>query len=52
MLAQLRAGGADVDTRIQVEPQGRFGWVLDPEQNRVELWEPTPDAETPTPDGV
>jgi hypothetical protein len=24
-----------------MEGIGRFGWVTDPEGNRVELWEPT-----------
>lgn len=41
MLAQLRAKGADVDPRTQdMEGVGRFGWVTDPEGNRVELWQP------------
>ena len=40
MLAQLRAAGASVDDKIMDEPYGRFGWVMDPEGNRVELWEP------------
>ena len=41
MLAQLRAKGADVATETQdMEGVGRFGWVTDPESNRVELWEP------------
>ena len=40
MLAQLRAAGATVDDKIQDEPYGKFGWVMDPEGNRVELWEP------------
>lgn len=40
MLSQLRAAGAAVDDKIQVEDNGRFGWVLDPEGNRIELWEP------------
>lgn len=41
MLAQLRAKGADVDSEIQEMPGiGRFGWVTDPEGNRVELWQP------------
>ena len=41
MLAQLRAKGADVaeDAR-EMEGVGRFGWVTDPEGNRVELWQP------------
>jgi predicted enzyme related to lactoylglutathione lyase len=46
MLAQLRAAGADVHATIQVEPHGRFGWVMDPELNRIELWEPASDHET------
>jgi predicted enzyme related to lactoylglutathione lyase len=42
MLAQLRAGGADVAEEVQeMDGVGRFGWVTDPEGNRVELWQPT-----------
>ena len=42
MLAQLRAKGADVAEETQeLEGVGRFGWVTDPEGNRVELWQPT-----------
>jgi predicted enzyme related to lactoylglutathione lyase len=41
MLAQLRAAGADVaDGTQEMEGVGRFGWVTDPEGNRVELWQP------------
>ena len=41
MLAQLRAKGADVAKETQdMEGVGRFGWVTDPEGNRVELWQP------------
>jgi predicted enzyme related to lactoylglutathione lyase len=40
MLAQLRSKGVEVDDTIQEEPYGRFGWALDPEGNRFELWEP------------
>jgi predicted enzyme related to lactoylglutathione lyase len=41
MLAQLRAKGADVATETQdMEGVGRFGYVTDPEGNRVELWQP------------
>jgi predicted enzyme related to lactoylglutathione lyase len=40
MLAQLRRAGAKVDEKVQVEPNGRFGWAMDPEGNRFELWEP------------
>jgi len=40
MLAQLRAAGADVHDKIEDEGYGKFGWVTDPEGNRIELWEP------------
>jgi predicted enzyme related to lactoylglutathione lyase len=41
MLAQLRLKGADVVEETQdMEGVGRFGWVTDPEGNRVELWQP------------
>jgi predicted enzyme related to lactoylglutathione lyase len=41
MLAQLRAKGADVaEETHDMEGVGRFGWVIDPEGNRIELWEP------------
>ncbi|MFB8241125.1 VOC family protein [Kitasatospora purpeofusca] len=41
MLAQLRAGGAEVAEDVQeMEGVGRFGWVTDPEGNRIELWQP------------
>ena len=42
MLAQLRAQRADVADETQdMEGVGRFGWVTDPEGNRVELWQPS-----------
>jgi predicted enzyme related to lactoylglutathione lyase len=41
MLAQLRAKGADVSAETQeMDGVGRFGWVSDPEGNRIELWQP------------
>jgi predicted enzyme related to lactoylglutathione lyase len=41
MLAQCRANGADVAEETQeMEGVGRFGWVTDPEGNRIELWQP------------
>jgi predicted enzyme related to lactoylglutathione lyase len=40
MLAQLRSKGADVAEATQdMEGVGRFGWVTDPEGNRIELWQ-------------
>jgi predicted enzyme related to lactoylglutathione lyase len=40
MLAQLRAAGVRVDPKVADEFNGRFGWVFDPEGNRIELWQP------------
>lgn len=40
LLAQLRAAGCKVDEKIEEYDYGRFGWVMDPEGNRLELWEP------------
>lgn len=40
MLAQLRAAGIEVDGKTLDSEYGRFGWLVDPEGNRVELWEP------------
>lgn len=42
MLEQLRSAGATVDEKVQDESYGKFGWVMDPEGNRIELWEPIP----------
>lgn len=40
MRAQLLAGGCEVDERVEESEFGRFGWVMDPEGNRIELWQP------------
>jgi predicted enzyme related to lactoylglutathione lyase len=40
LLAQLRDAGVDVDDRIEEMEYGRFGWAVDPEGNRIELWQP------------
>jgi predicted enzyme related to lactoylglutathione lyase len=41
MLRRLREAGAEVEDETQEqEGIGRFGWAVDPEGNRFELWEP------------
>jgi predicted enzyme related to lactoylglutathione lyase len=42
MLDQLRRAGVEVDPRVEDSEYGRFGWVTDPEGNRIELWQPAP----------
>ena len=46
MLDQLRSAGCEVHPDIQSGEFGSFGWVTDPEGNRVELWQP-PDHPPP-----
>ena len=41
LLTQLRKEGVTVDDRVEEYDYGRFGWIMDPEGNRIELWEPT-----------
>ena len=40
LLAELRAAGVAVDERVEEHEYGKFGWVTDPDGNRIELWEP------------
>jgi|ERR1044071_1003528 predicted enzyme related to lactoylglutathione lyase len=40
LLAKLRGEGVKVDERTEKSEFGYFGWVMDPEGNRIELWEP------------
>lgn len=40
LLARLRSKGVTVLKRDDKDPNGRFAWILDPEGNKVELWEP------------
>lgn len=40
MLAQLRALGVDVESKVSSDFNGKFAWVVDPEGNKIELWEP------------
>ncbi len=36
----LREEGCNVLEKIDESEYGKFGWVIDPEGNKVELWEP------------
>lgn len=40
LLAALRSEGCNVVDRTDASEQGKFGWVIDPEGNKVELWQP------------
>jgi predicted enzyme related to lactoylglutathione lyase len=42
LLEQLRDEGVEVsDQRIDDEINGKFGFIMDPEGNRIQLWEPS-----------
>jgi predicted enzyme related to lactoylglutathione lyase len=45
VLSRLRDLGDPVDDNTMDEGYGRFGWVVDPEGNRIELWEPVLEIE-------
>jgi predicted enzyme related to lactoylglutathione lyase len=40
MLTALRAEGCQVDDKVDESEYGKFGWVVDPDGNKIELWEP------------
>jgi predicted enzyme related to lactoylglutathione lyase len=40
LLQTLRAEGCNVIDKMHSSEFGKFGWVIDPEGNKVELWEP------------
>ena len=40
LLETLRAEGVEIDPRRDNHDYGRFAWIMDPEGNRIELWEP------------
>lgn len=44
MLAQLRALGDRVDEKVEESEFGKFGWVFDPDGNKIELWQPPAEA--------
>jgi len=40
VIAVLRAEGCDVAAKTEESEFGKFGWVFDPDGNKIELWEP------------
>src|SRR4051812_29730087 len=40
LLAQLRTGGVDVIQGPESHDNGKFAWIMDPDGNKIELWEP------------
>jgi predicted enzyme related to lactoylglutathione lyase len=40
LLDQLRAGGVEIVGGPDSAENGKFAWIMDPDGNKVELWEP------------
>lgn len=40
LLDTLKAEGCNVVDKTEASEYGKFGWVIDPEGHKVELWEP------------
>lgn len=40
MIEQLKAGGVEIFQGPESHENGKFAWIIDPEGNKVELWEP------------
>ena len=39
-LSQVKAGGAQIVGEVEKNDYGQFGWFMDPDGNKVELWQP------------
>ncbi|HYJ64321.1 MAG TPA: VOC family protein [Parafilimonas sp.] len=40
LLRELNHKGVDVIDKTEYHSYGSFGWIMDPEGNKIELWEP------------
>jgi len=45
LIDQLRTEGVEIVGEIQDSTFGKFAHVMDPEGNKIELWEPAPETE-------
>jgi predicted enzyme related to lactoylglutathione lyase len=41
LLEQLRRDGVTIVKGPETEENGHFAWILDPDGNKIELWQPT-----------
>jgi len=44
LMKVLKEEGVPVVGEIEEYPYGKFGWIMDPEGNKIELWEPKDDG--------
>lgn len=46
LLSQLKENGVEIVGDPQSDFNGKFAWIMDPDGNKVELWEPAVSEET------
>ncbi len=44
LLIKLREEGVEIVGEMEEYPYGKFGWIMDPEGNKIELWEPKDES--------
>jgi predicted enzyme related to lactoylglutathione lyase len=44
LLKSLRQEGVQIVGAMEEFSYGKFGWIMDPEGNKIELWEPKDDG--------
>ena len=42
LLAQLRQDGIEILKGPEADDNGKFAWIMDPDGNKLELWQPMP----------
>jgi predicted enzyme related to lactoylglutathione lyase len=47
LLKVLKKEGVQIVGEMEEYPYGKFGWIMDPEGNKIELWEPKDDGFEP-----
>jgi len=48
LLVQLRRDGVEIVKGPETEENGKFAWVMDPDGNKIELWQPMASGEKKT----
>ena len=43
LLKVLKEEGVQIVGEMQEYSYGKFGWIMDPDGNKIELWEPKSD---------
>jgi len=47
LLKVLAEEGVEIVGEVEEYEYGKFGWIMDPEGNKIELWEPVDDKLQP-----